>query len=83
MDDIQLSKNIELNSKSLMKNLEIAVGKLKGGAKIEDALTKVDISWYNMAAGEREKYRELLVPKPTKEYDKELDRIMKEYGKKK
>lgn len=78
-EDIKLSKNIKLNSDALMKNLEVAEEKLKKGVKIKDALTEVDIMWYNMSRNHRDTLRSKLTPEPTEEYDMELDRLMKTY----
>jgi len=79
-EDIKINKNINLNSKALVKNLEVAVGKIKGGEKIDDVLTEVDKAWYFMSAEDKNKYRDKLVPRPTREYTRELNRIIKRYG---
>ena len=79
-EDIKLSKDIQLNSHALMKNLEIAEKKLKKGAKIDEALTEMDLAWHRMPQGQRDHFRDKLHPRPTREYTRELSRLIKKYG---
>ena len=78
--DIKLSKDIKLNSKALMKNLENSEEKLKKGVKLVDALNEVDIMWSKMSQEERDFYRDRLKPRPTRTYTRELMRLIKKYG---
>ena len=80
-EDIQLSKDIKLNSKALMKNLEDTEAKLRAGALVGDAFNEADIIWLNLSQEKRDEYRDQLTPRPTREYTRKLTRLHEKYTK--
>ena len=72
---------IKPNSKALLLHLAQAEAKLKKGVSLEEALNRADFMWHNMSYKERDKYRDDLHPRPTRDYTKQLKRLMEKYGK--